>query len=580
MRKPSYLSNALFITGALVAAASCTKDNSVYCDAKRPCAGEAVCAVDTSVCVDSSFSLDRSMFYDDGTTLWSTDAQPTLRGTGAEPNATVQARIDTVVVATATANADGTWAIALPTGTVKITPANLRVETKTADGTVQIGSMFALDTVLPKIEIVPTTTIDEGHDAITFNANAEPAHMHTNFPVVLDGSHCADVVKYGYLLDTEAPLYATENTRNPVTWEIKGEAGVALREKDTRFRITNNAGTPVVDWQPLNLTRAGAAFGATLPITRQLAPAFGAGNDSYKIEWEIVDWAGRMTKASGCWNMRVLAAPLKTAGPTLSTHGPASFGNWRLTNVPPISGAIEGTAPGAFFESPVSNGTAESVEIEASVFAPRVKVTKTAWIADRNVVVGPQLVDGFPCPPGATLPECNATQPVENNFVDSVLEAANSITWKISLLDAADQPVGTCTAPTNGTVRCVMPGRAQGAPPVEARLVASIAKFVDLNPGTGAAAEREFQGFGYTGPAPQLITHCASAVVGNTCRQTVTWQRNTMLGKAIVSVGSISGIGTPAGAGFRLATAPSTGPTTPGTDLITARPIVWDGGGR
>lgn len=585
MRKPSYLSNALFVTGALVAAASCTKDNSVYCDDQHACADQTVCAVDTNVCVDSTFALDRTKFFDDGVILWTIDAQPTLRGTGAETNATVEASIDGTVVATTMAGLDGTWQLTLPAGAVKAAAVTLTLQTKTPDGTVQIATQFALDAVAPNIEIVPVTTLDENGDEVTFASNGEPIHTHTNVPVVLDGTHCADIVKYGYLLDTDAPKYGTENARNNVAWDIKGEAGVALRDKDTRFRIINKTGGTIVDWQPLNLTRSGAAFTAHIPITRQLAPQFGAGDDSYTIEWELVDWAGRTAKASGCWNMHVLAAPLRTTLPKLSTHGPASFGNWLLPNVPPISGAIDGHAPGAYFESVITNATLEPVEFEASVFAPRVKVTKTARIADFDIVVGPPLVDGYPCPPRSTLQECNATQPAGNTLIETVVEAldtaANHVVWKVELLDDANQPVGVCTDTTVvGTVRCRMPGRVVDAAPVTGRLVASMVSFADLNPGTGPVAERDYQGFGYTGPAPRAITHCAVPVTGSVCRRTVSWQQHTMLAHAVISAGSTSGFGTFAGAGFRFAVAPGAGPTSlPASgNLITARPIVWDSG--
>ncbi len=584
-----YVRSTLWIISSLLAGtAGCAKDNPTYCDDQQPCADQLVCAIDTNVCIDSAFAFDRSKFFDDGITLWSIDAQTTLTGTGADPSATVEARSAGIVIASTTANVDGTWSLALPAGTLTATATGFALQTSTADGTVQIAVNLGLDAVGPTIGVKPTSISDESHDVITFNSDGEPHHVHDNIPIALDSTHCAEVVKYGYLLDADVPLFGTENQRNALAWEITGNVGVALRNKDTRFRVVTSGGASVVDWQPLVATQTGKSIGARVSITRQLAAIFAKTDDNYVIEWEVVDWAGRSAKAAACWNMKILAAPLQTLPPKLATNGEMAMGNWRLTNVPPVSRIINGTGDGHFFESTITNGTVEPVEFEASVFAPKSKLNKISWIADRDIVYGPRMVDGVPCPPRSRAPECNPTLPAIDNFVptsfDIVDATANLITWKVLLLDDNNQPIGNCINNlSNGSARCRIPGRDPAGGPVVVHLVAGISSMALLNPGVGLTAERSYQNFGYTGPASQFVTRCALSIISGTCFQIVTWQQHTMLRQVTLNVGSVSPLGTPAGAGFRFATAPDIGPTKSpsySTFLVSSRPLVWDSGSR
>ena len=568
--------------------ASCAKDNPSYCDDQQPCAEQLACAIDTNVCIDSNFAFDRSKLFDDGITLWSVDAQPTLTGTGANPASVVEARRADMVVASTTANVDGTWSLPLPAGTLTATGSLFALQTVTEDGTLQIAVTLGLDAIGPTISVMPSSVLDESHDVVTFNNQGEPHHEHDDRPVILDDAHCAEVVKYGYLLDDDVPLFGTENVRNELAWVVTGNIGVALSNKNTQFHIVNGSGAVVVDWQPLSFTQIGKRIEARVPITRQLADIFGKADDNYTIEWQVVDWAGRTAKASACWSMRVLAAPLQTLPPKLATNGEMAMGNWRLSNVPPVSRVINGTTAGQFFESRITNGTVEPVEFEASVFAPKSKLSKISWIADRDVVYGPLTVDGVPCQPRSRAPECNATPPAVDTFVpttfDIVDASATLIGWNILLLDDDQQPVGNCITNVNtGIARCRIPGRDPAGGPVVVRLVAGISNMAVLNPGVGLAAERTYQNFGYTGPAAQPVTRCARPITNNTCFQIVTWQQHTMLRQLVLNVGSVSPIGTPAGPGFQFATAPDIGPTkVPSytTFLVASRPLVWDSGTR
>ncbi len=581
--------STLWLFSSLLAiTASCAKDNPTYCDDQQPCLEQLVCALDTDACIDSAFTFDRSKFFDDGITLWSVDLQTTLTGTGADPSATVEARQAGIVIASTVANIDGTWSLRLPDGTLTSTGSLFALQTTTAEGTVQIATTLGLDAVGPHVSVKPSSIFDESHDVITFNSNGEPQHVHDNLPVVLDGTHCTEVVKYGYLLDADVPLFGTENTRNELAWEIIGNVGVALNNKDSRFRIITSVGDNVVDWQPLGATQTGKSIQARIPITRQLAATFGKADDNYIIEWEVVDWAGRKAKAAACWNMKILAAPLQTLPPKLATNGEMAMGTWRLTNVPPVSRIINGTGDGHFFESTITNGTIEPVEFEASVFAPKSKLNKTSWIADREIVYGPRTVDGVPCPPRSQAPECNSTPPAYDTYLPTTYDIVDAtvslIGWNVRLLDDNQQPVGNCITDVNTRIaRCRIPGRDPAGGPVVVHLVAAISNIAVLNPGIGPTDERSYQNVGYTGPAPKPVTRCAIPIAGNTCFQIMTWQQHTMLRQVVLNVGSLSPLGTPAGAGFRFATAPDIGPTkspTYSTFLVSSRPLVWDSGTR
>lgn len=165
--------------------ASCAKDNPSYCDDQQPCAEQLACAIDTNVCIDSNFAFDRSKLFDDGITLWSVDAQPTLTGTGANPASVVEARRADMVVASTTANVDGTWSLPLPAGTLTATGSLFALQTVTEDGTLQIAVTLGLDAIGPTISVMPSSVLDESHDVVTFN-QGEPHHVHDDRPVILD----------------------------------------------------------------------------------------------------------------------------------------------------------------------------------------------------------------------------------------------------------------------------------------------------------------------------------------------------------------------------------------------------------
>ncbi len=569
---------------------ACTKGNPIYCDDSSVCPDGSACAIDKNVCSDDSFTLDRAQFFDDGLRLWSTTGNPILTGTTDQRSATIEVLRDGQVIATpAVIDAAGTWSLQLPAGTIVESDTELKIHLVGSEGTLEFSYKFALDDKPPTLAIIPTSVTDESKDEVTFNTIGEPAHVHQNFPVVLDGAHCAKIVKYGYLFDAAPPMYGTEDQRNPVAWNLHLGVKVALDETKSRYRISKVGPGTQVDWSPLQAMKTDDGYQVTTPISRQSGPNTGEDGEFF-IDWEVYDWAGRMTKGQGCWQQTVLAAPLRSGPPGLSSAAPTGLGSWMLASVPPLSRLINGAMPMDVFETTVTNGTGEDVVMETTLFVPVVRLTRGVTVANTRPLVG----DGDPA-------ETNCNQANNSDYCRTGTVPANVTTtdtfdiataWRIEMQDGAGQVVPGCSDTV--AFQCVVPKRGVGEQPKTYRLVATLLALPQLPSWVGATAERPgFAGhtLGYTGPTETSFVRCTNFEViqlGNTgnsvryCSVSKSWTQHTLIQQVLLQVGSPPIIGTRlGGAGFIVRTGQTANALSYPPIRVaepTIRAIVWNAG--
>lgn len=601
----SWVSQAFVRVAAplLILSTACTKNNPIYCDDSGACPDGAACAIDSKVCSDDLFTFDRSQFFDDGVRLWSTTANPILRGTTDQSKATIEVVRGADVIATPAVIDDaGNWSLQLPAGTIVDTDTELKIHLIGDNGTLEFAYKFALDDKAPSLTVVPTEVTDESKDVVTFNNIGEPTHVHQNFPVVLDGAHCANVVKYGYLFDEAPPMYGTEDRRNPMTWTIQLGVKVALDEAKSRYRIMKTGQGTQVDWAPFEPVKTADGFTVSTPITRQTGPNLGEDGD-FAIEWEVYDWAGRMVTGQGCWHQTLLAAPLLGNGFQASTRGPAALSTWVLNSIPPVSNLINGTVPSPVYEMTLTNATTEAVDVEITPSAPIVAFSKISWLAPRETVVqtlGNPVVcvsaDGSTINPAD---ECTVATPSDTADVfTNTPAAAIPLSFSITILDDTGAVLTACSDPdATGMQRCQIPARASGGAPVVGHVVASLTRLPELNPGVGTAAERIVPGnttdFGYTGPAIKTMVRCAPGAMvhfgnvtsrGLRCLQTQGWKNHTILRQATLTLQTPPPVGTRRlGPGFKIKTArPNTPATFPyvGTGGVLPNTLQWNSGIR
>lgn len=530
---------ALIMVAALLwmLSSACTKDNPIYCDDSGACPDGAACAIDQKVCSDDSFTLDRSQFFDDGVRLWSTTGNPVLKGTTDQSKATIEVVRGTEVIATpAVIDGAGNWSLQLPAGTIVDTDTELKIHLVGKDGTLEFVYKFALDDKAPTLKIMPTEVTDESKDVVTFNSIGEPAHVHQNFPVVLDGAHCANVVKYGYLFDDAAPMYGTEDRRNPMAWKIQLGVKVAIDEAKSRYRILKTGPGTIVDWTALGAVKTADGYSVNTPISRTTGPNMGEDGD-FAIEWEVYDWAGRMVTGQGCWHQTILAAPLQMSVSQLATIGANSVSNWNNTDRSLLASLINGATAANIYERVMTNATAEPITFEATPIADIATLTKRVSKAKVNVVdlglVPCTGTTGF-CRADSSLPAGVTTTP----------DIANGLVWTAQLL-AVDGNQLPCINVTPQKIRCTLPARSPDAPPVKAHLVAQLASLNQLNPATDAAVFRngriESTAFG-------TAKACGGDVIvdpidGNTCSNGLTYEIHTFLSIGALRLGIRPSIG-------------------------------------
>jgi hypothetical protein len=471
---------SIAIAPLLLGLVGCTKENPVYCDDSGQCPDGGTCSVDKNICSDATFTLDRTPYYDDGTRLWTSRANPVLNGSTDQSKSTIEVVRDGQVIATAGEILNGQWQLQLPDGAIRETDTPLKIHLVGKDGTLEFPFTFTFDAKAATAAIAPISMLDESKDVVTFNPIGEPHHEHGGTPVVLAGS-CPStdpaIVKYGYLMDSAAPMYGTENQRNMMQWQVRVEARAAIDEAKTQMRISKTGVGVIADWMPVTPVKVDDHWTIASDINRQLTPMVGTDGD-FQVEWEIVDWAGRKTVAQACWKQSVLAAPITNTASTLSPT-PALVGLAGLSvlgSAPQLAALINETGNVYAFEQTLINATTEPVTFTASVVASTER-TKISTLHKDNII---QVAGRVTCPGGGDF--CLRD---ENDTIDADLApitGAIDVVWTPALVDGAGLPLASCVATGQNQTQCTIPGRAVGGSPVVVRLVASTTLLPELNP--------------------------------------------------------------------------------------------------
>ncbi len=472
------LTCSIAIAPLLLGLVGCTKENPVYCDDSGQCPDDGTCSIDKNICSDATFTLDRTPYYDDGTRLWTSRANPVLNGSTDQSKSTIEVVRDGQVIATAGEILNGQWQLQLPEGAIRETDTPLKIHLVGKDGTLEFPFTFTFDAKAATAAIAPISMLDESKDVVTFNPIGEPHHEHGGTPVVLAGS-CPStdpaIVKYGYLMDSAAPMYGTENQRNVMQWQVRVEARAAIDEVKTQMRISKNGVGVIADWMPVTPVKVDDHWTITNDMNRQLSPMVGTDGD-FQAEWEIVDWAGRKTVAQACWKQTVLAAPITNSASVLSTPAPRGLARWSIfSQATELAALINEAGNVDAFEQKLTNATTEPVTFTASVLATTQR-TKITTFHKSNIVDVSARVQ---CPAGGDF--CIADTPAVDTVQPSVTGAI-TVAWSPTLIDTAGLPIGNCIVVGANQTQCTIPGRAAGSEPVVVRLVAATTSLPELNP--------------------------------------------------------------------------------------------------
>ena len=343
--------------------------------------------------------------------LWTASTTPVLTGTVVEANlAAIVASRGATPIATASV-VGSAWSLTLPAGTVAdAAGVELRIEARDRAGNLTVATRrLHYDATPPVLAIPPTTVKDEAGDTVTYRVTSpipfgfvpyDPFHVHGGVDVTLGTSTACDtsapqVVKYAYLLDENAPVYGSEQARNPLRWALTvTDDGVGVDPASVAYRVRDvGRSATALDWQ--------AVTGPAVSLYRRgrLAPSIPAlaTDGLFAIDFRGRDWLGREVTITRCWNHRALPAPVlvgpvnsagvmvgcSATGPTAcaANHGPTGSGKYALrllsladtsSPVDPIGAQVlsNGALGVGLMEYPVWNSTSEPVYLTIDLATP------------------------------------------------------------------------------------------------------------------------------------------------------------------------------------------------------------------
>lgn len=279
-------------------------------------------------------TLQSGGFYVDSQTglWWTADSAPVLRGTLTELHPDkIEVVIDGVAVATASLDGES-WAVAVPAG--KVTTSGAEITIRATDGAGNLGTVaraLRLDNTPPSLLVEPSMVYDEVNSAEFYDLDNAATntwlqrHVTGGTPIDLSQSSppaCATVRKFSHLLFQDLVLGSTGNL-NPLRLSlVASDDGVGVASGTEQLRVTVRNGTSTVEVLPWS-TMAGIPLGGN--ATRFIAglyrdgpqaiPALGSMEGEYRVELRATDKLGRTVVQERCWNHRILAPKLRSAGP-------------------------------------------------------------------------------------------------------------------------------------------------------------------------------------------------------------------------------------------------------------------------
>lgn len=343
--------------------------------------------VSRSMVIDNTLpelSLDAAGFLVDGSTWWTTNATPTLRGAVADAApVSVKAVVNGVDVA---GSVNGTaWTVILPAGALDTagTPVTI-VATDAAGNHRDIIQRIRPDVTAPELSFQASNVNDEAGDQITFALDDSPIHTHAGTPIDLSTSNgCPLVTKYSYLLGPSSPPFVTEQpARNPVSYQlVAADSGVGIVAGSTQYRVKrrelNGGSTVVLDWTSAGAgtSLGGGAQRFSIAMQSDLVMDLATTEATYDVEFRSTDRLSRTSTTARCFELQLRAPPLH-----FTSGGRAVSQPFALDSTSLVQGAIynklaarllNNDATGAsLIDQFVANGTTETVYLTVTVTKP------------------------------------------------------------------------------------------------------------------------------------------------------------------------------------------------------------------
>lgn len=556
-----------------------------------------------------SFTIDNTQpvlavattgFLVDGATWWTTDTGPVLTGTASDAHAVTVTAV--IGASTYPANVVGTtWTVDLPAGTVAAGGTDVTIRATDAAGNqATLAQHLRSDTTAPGVNVLATTVSVETMAEVTF-VGGVPNHTHSTTSTTLGLSTACDatapsVSKFAYLLDEAAPMFGTENEKNPLEWAFQVlDDGVGIDPAGTAYRI-RQGGTTLVDWR----APGGTSPSHVVEMYRRAGPLsewpsipqLGTVDGLFQLDLRARDRFGRETIVTRCWNHHPLAAPFEIGSATAASDGPDGSGKYALAGLllnsspaDPISAQVlNDNAPGTgLIQVNFSNGVAEDIYVTFEVTPP----TSATWSYSGKYAYA--LTSSVQRSCGTiTAPDTSEPCRANNDMPDPVPLAGNNVTSSLPYGVRVWETTGgthtellPCTGCENTTLRKQyrIPARTNG---VRTFTVTPTVRTIEvLRPG-GMSPYSEYS-FSYlvngssvtnflTGKPPDhTIQRCVNMQANGagqlTCTQSETWRRYRALGSISVTFGSSVGLTANA----------ATGPSTP-AELRASRsraPSTW-----
>jgi hypothetical protein len=255
-----------------------------------------------------ALSIDNSDFVVDGARWWTNASAPTLRGLFVATGlVTIEVEVGGASVP---ARIEGTtWSATLPAGSISAAGTAVNVVMTNAAGEhVSVTRTLVLDVSAPAIAMLPSLVLDERGDKIDFSSG-EPVHTHEGPEIALSELECAAVYKYAYFMFASPPPYGAETTPNPlryVFWIDETQVDASF----TAFRVRTPEDSVLRDWTTL----ATSGWQYVVPLYADEAhgiPELAKRSGKYLVDVRARDWAGRVSTATWCFDLQLLASPPK-----------------------------------------------------------------------------------------------------------------------------------------------------------------------------------------------------------------------------------------------------------------------------
>jgi len=469
------------------------------CNTAADCAAGTACDVDQHMCVTAAFTIDKTGFIDDGTRWWTSKANPTLHGTIDNPSGeTLTLSINNTPIGTATITGT-TWSIDLPAGA--IAESDTAVDFRLSSG-VEQRQLFALDDKAP-VAVLFGSIKDERGDQIDFSTG-EPVHTHAGASVTLDGTGCPAVYKYAYLMDATKPLYGSETSPNPFTWQVKASDSTPIDNMDSAYRVRDASGTVLYNWTSIEPDTSGV-FSITLH--RNDIAALGNKTGHMFVDVRFRDTFGNESTTSACWDNHPMAVPLDVDVPT---QGPM-FG-WTLAADSPVSSLEAAGKNAVLFTQEIVQHASEPVAMTIGV--PGVAMPYTHKDVDDLVPEAPVTVS-LDCT--TTPSNCASSVPADpaDRSSSGTMTLSSSNTMVTVYDESTNQAVCSALGPAI-TSGCTIPARAANSSPHRYRFQVTLYNARELMPFLDKQGpfedygEYALLGLTYTGlPAKPVATICS-----------------------------------------------------------------------